>query len=44
MLCFHSPFIEPDVQISRIRLSDQIYRAFAHSGLRRTRSVSFIRP
>jgi hypothetical protein len=24
MLRFHSPLIEPDVQISRIRLSDQI--------------------
>lgn len=41
---FHSPLIEPDVQISRIRLSDQICRAFARSGLRRMRSVSFIRP
>jgi hypothetical protein len=44
MLRFHSPLIEPDVQISRIRLSDQMERAFAHSDLRRMRSVSFTRP
>jgi hypothetical protein len=34
MLRFHSPLIEPDVQISRIRLSDQIDRACARSCLR----------
>ena len=31
-LRFHIPLIEPDVQISRIRLSDKTH-AFAHGGL-----------
>jgi hypothetical protein len=30
MLRFHSPLIEPYLQISRIRLSDKMAHAFAH--------------
>jgi hypothetical protein len=30
MLRFHSPLIEPDWRISRIRLSDKAVHAFAH--------------
>ena len=33
MVRFHIPLIEPDVQFSRIRLSDKGY-AFAHGKLR----------
>jgi hypothetical protein len=40
MLRFHLPLIEPDRRIYRIRLSDQIPRAYAHRGRRRMRLVS----
>ena len=40
---FHLPLIEPDVQISRIRLSFQIH-AYAHRGIRRTVRTSSTSP
>ena len=33
LLRFHTPLIEPDMQIARIRLSDKIH-AFTHDGPR----------
>jgi len=43
MLRFHIPLIKPDMQISRIRLSDKGGHAFAHGKLC-VRSWSFTSP
>lgn len=40
----HLPLIGPDVRVSRIRLSDQISRAYAHRGIRRITRVSWTSP
>ena len=43
-LRFHSPLFEPDMRISRIRLSDQNIMPYAHRGMRQIERRRFISP
>ena len=43
ILRFHIPLVEPDVRVSRIRLSFKVGHVFAHEKLR-VRGASWMRP